>query len=272
MKINQDKLTIIYNSVNLSNELYKVDGSESIILDPTTYLYVGFRKPISQLFIELETANTNDVDLIVEKYTDSWTEVDLNDETDNLNKSSLISMSDIEGESQVEVEGITENFIRISTSGATSAMLIRLINLMFSTADDLSEEEPYIDKFQPKTINSHIYSLISARKYILRKINNGGSHKYNSTDLRYYNINQFDIFDVNELREASNYYALYKIYHNISDGLDDQYRQKSIDYFNKYQSSFALFSDAKLSIDKNDDGEESTAENVESVQTVKIIS
>jgi hypothetical protein len=270
MKINQDKLTIIYETENISENLYKVKGEESITLDASTYLYIGFRKPLTQLFFEIKTANTNDVELVVEKYTTDWTAVDHADETNGLKESDFLFLSDIDSENKTTVEGEELYWIRISADSATSATELRMINLLLNSEEDLVDEEPDIAQFYPDTIDSHVYSLVSAKKYILRKINNGGMHKYNSTDLRYYQMNVFDVFDINELREASTYYALYKIYHNISEA-DDNYKQKATDYLEKFQSSFALFSDAKLSMDKEDDGEESREDNKESVQTVKLV-
>ena len=269
MKINQDKLTINYLTNDISNDLYKVDGSSAVILNASQYIYVGFRKQLSQLFIELEIANINDIDLVVEKYTTAWTPVEIEDETNNLTKSGFIFISDIDGETTTTVESDELYWIRISASASTSSAVLKMINLVFSSEDDLLEDEPDVAKFYPESIDSHIYSLIASRKYIVRKINNGGQHKYNATDLRYSQLNQFDIFDIHELREASNYYALYKIYHNISEA-DDSYRAKAEDYLEKFNASFSIFSNSKLSLDLEDDGEESQQDNANSIQTVKL--
>lgn len=270
MKINQDKLTILYNTEDISENLYKVAGEQSISLDASTYLYIGFRKPLSQLFCEIKTINSNDNTLVVEKWNGSWTAVNHADETQGLKESNFLFISDFANEAVTTVEGEELYWIRLSSDSITSSVELRMINLLLNSEEDLIDEEPDVAQFYPDAISSHIYSMISAKKYIMRKINNGGMNKYNSIDLRYYQMNVFDVFDINELRECSTYYSLYKIYHNISEA-DDNYRQKALDYLEKFQSSFALFSDAKLSMDKEDDGEESEAENKESVQTVKLV-
>ncbi len=137
-------------------------------------------------------------------------------------------------------------------------MDIRYINLVFNSLDDLLAEEPDVERFYPLNpsndveIPTHLLSQIAARDEIIKKINQSGRLKYNGTDCLL--INQFDILDVEELKDAAKYYCLYKIYFNLNDQSEDIYKEKANDYLGKYQQAFKIFHNGKLTIDSDNDG------------------
>lgn len=268
----KDKILTIYKneSDNLTKGLYKVDGLETLLLTTNDFLYIGYKKPISQLFIELETANTNNSILTIEKYNGAWTEVDGWDETEGFKQSGFILLDSFDNETKTTIASEEMYWIRISLDVNSSSMSVRLINLIFSNLEDLLNDEPDIKKYYPADLDSHIFSFVAAREYILRKINNAGKYKYKESTKEISQINQFDLFDINELREASNYYSLYKIFMNISDASDDIYSTKAQAYFNKFKASYKVFEGSMLSIDLDDSGSESEAEKSASIQTTKL--
>lgn len=282
MKIKNNHLDIFKNTTNISNEL-KVYGKElSMSLLNTDVLYVGFKKPLNQLYIELKTPNTNASTVTVQQWNGSaWENIGIVDETNGLKNSGFLFLDeDANNVNQNLVNGITQKWYKITVNVSTSAMVMNGINLVFNNLDDLRMEEPAIDRFFPREIQSHIFSMVASRDYIIRRINNSQPMNYYSApidalkgnsyiDVRL--LNQFDIFDVNELRDCSTYYCLYKIFFNRQDGTDDVYKEKAQEYLDLFESTFKLFTGRKLTIDLGNDGKEDSTDKVNSIRTIKLI-
>ncbi len=271
MKFKDKILTIYHNSNDLSKSLYRVEGKESVTILDSDYIYIGYKKPLRQLYFELDTANTNTSIFTIEKYNgSSWEEVDGWDETSGLSESGFMFLDEYSSEAVTTIESIEQYWIRLSLDVSSSAMELRFLNLIFSNEDDLLNDEPDIKKYYPADLDSHVFSMVASREYILRKINNSGKFKYKESTEEISQINQFDIFDINELREASNYYTLYKIFSNLNDSNDDNYKGKAEGYFEKFKASYKVFQGSMLSLDTDDSGTESDAEKTVSIRTTKL--
>jgi len=262
----KNKLKIYKNSTLIKN-LNKGTETVNLTLNNTDVIYIGYYKELNQLYFEIITKAVTNAGLTFSKSNGTdYTIVNSDDETDGLTKSGFVYLDQLSTSGQLTENGETLNWIKIeNTNGAVVSL--RLLDLIFNSEDDLMLDEPDIARLYPEGLDSHILSLVASRNYILRKINNSGKYKYNG--IKVFSINQYDIMNVDELREASVYYTLYKIFANIQDGENDVYRQKSQDYLDKFNASFQIFSNSILTIDLDDDGVTSDLEQEQSIKTIK---
>ena len=80
-------------------------------------------------------------------------------------------------------------------------------------------------------------------------------------------LDQFDLHNFDEVRQASKYLALANIFFNESDAVDDKWQQKGDGFLRKYADAINL---NFLSIDENDDGTMQNSES-NSVQFIKVL-
>lgn len=279
MKIKNNLLDIFVNGTN-AKDLNQFGLEYPLTLASSGHIDVGFRKQLSQIFVEIKTANTVTCSITVQKHNGTdWETINIVDETNGFKKSGFIYFDEDAVNSPILLNGITQMWYRIKVSQNTSAMVLMGLNLVFCNLADLKIEEPAIESFYPREIRSHIFSMVAARDYILRRINNGSPLDYyiiNADALTGQNyvearlLTQFDIFDINELRDAAVNYALHKIFSNRSDETDDVYFQKSEQYKQKFEYTFKLFTGRQITIDINDDGKKDEADKGNSVRQMRL--
>lgn len=139
-------------------------------------------------------------------------------------------------------------------------LTVKGINLVFSQDADLLEEFPGITELLPENQPSFIGFHQSAMKDIVTDLRRQGKF-VSPQDVTFpdgvkrkmyaKNLDQFDLLDFSELREAAKFKALEKIMSWRSDATDDKFNQKASDFSDKYGAKMDLF---LLSIDHNDDG------------------
>lgn len=261
-------LQVKFNTTDYSKKAWRWENDNiTLTFTDADYLYIGYKKQLHQYYFDIQTANTNTTVLTAEKYNGTtWETVDSFDETEGFSRSGFIYLS--QGHDTQEFESY--KFIRIKTNNTTTAITFRGIGLVFCSHSDLKEQEPNIDRFYPRDFSSHVLSLEAATKHIVRKINNSGKYKYN--DIVVTAINRYDIFDINDLREACTYYALYKIMFNRADGDEtDNYRLKAEEYLDAFNNVFKVFQGSKLSLDTDDSGIESEEENENAVKKASFV-
>ena len=280
MKIKSNLLSFFHDGSDKSKEINPFGIEYSMTLTSTGHLDIGFTKPINQIFVEIKTANTNNSTISIQKHNGTtWVNTECLDQTNGFKKSGFIFFNEDDQATKLNHNGIDQYWLRLKVSANTSAVLLNGINLVFCNLDDLRMEEPSIEKFYPREISSHIFSMVAARDYILRRINNSQPYAYyllsiNALAAQRYvdvrNFNQFDIFDVNEIRDAAVFYTLHKIFSNRSDEQNDVYKQKADDYLAKFESSFKLWQGRKLTIDIDNDGGETATDKNASIRTISI--
>lgn len=280
MKIKNNQLSVYLNATELSKDINFYGKEVSLVMTSTSNLDVGFKKPINQIYVEIKTPNASNVNITAQRWINgSWANLNIVDQTNGFKNSGFIFFDEDSQTTESNINGSNQFWVRLKVNGNTSGIVLNGINLVFNNLEDLRMEEPSIEKFFPREIQSHIYSIVAARDFILRRINNAQPLNYYSRpidalkgnyqiDIR--NLNQFDIFDVNELRDCSTYYTLYKIFANRSDEADDVYREKATEYLGKFEDTFALFKGRKLTIDLDDNGKEDAADQNNSIRTVKL--
>lgn len=217
------------------------------------YMYVGFHKPIERVYVEVSTSNTNSVTTTVEYYNgSSFTSVSNGvDLTNGLSRSGFIYWDRVQTDNaKTTVNSVEKYWYRISFSADTSAVTIDGVNILFSDDFDLLEVDAEVLNFKPSGDNSMVRFHQAARNEIVQRINNSGRLKLDENGYRS-KLEAYDILDPTDLKEASKFLTLARIYEPISDEVDDKYNQKFKQYFQTYQDAFNLY---MTSIDIDDDG------------------
>ncbi len=272
MKLKSNMLYVLKNTTDYSTLAHKMGIEEiSLSLTNSDYIYVGYTKPIKNLFLELKTPNTNTVSLTAEYHNGTaWTSVDIIDETKGLKKSNFIYLDDaIENNKEYTHNSIPAYWVRLKVSGNTTAMVLAGLNCLFCSEDDLKPYFNSVASYYPKNAWSHIGSLVAATNFILRKINNSNGYKYilsadpldAGNDYVYAeDFTQFDVHHIDEIRDAAVQYALHLIYQDLSDDVDDKWQEKANQCLTKFNEIFKLWSGRKLTLDIDGDGKEDDGE------------
>lgn len=251
------------DDLSLKLENYLVD-SVTLDLSAGETIDVGYYKPISDLYIELKQVTPVLNSLKVEVFNGSWTSLSIHDRTDGLNRSGFVRWTKDVGEKQTTLHSQELNWYRISLHEDVTGLEIKGINLVFADDADLKESYPDIGEYLPQNSDSFIAYHQEARNFILTYLRNKGKTVYQKN--KYKMLDQFDLHNFDEVRQAAKYLALANIFYNESDSVDDKWKQKGDAFKGKYSEAINL---NFLSIDENDDG---IQQNVESnaVQFIRI--
>lgn len=258
--MNPDRLTIFYDDdgtfVDLTEEMEDF-GRDSFVVPMVSSedkLYIGFYKPFSRFYIEMEAPDDQSATILMEQYTTSWNQNEtLRDKTRGMSRSGFMMFEPLDGWSKTTINGKEMFWVRLFTDTDFNILTsIQGIGMIFSTDEDLIEEYSDIKTdFLPDGFDSFILKHQSARKDIMQEIRNRGRRKVDS-DNNLVHVTAFDVLlPDSELRQASKYLALSKIFFNVSNDPDGVYRENARKYEEKYASAFDYF---YLSLDVDDDG------------------
>ena len=262
----KNKLTVLHDD----NSTFADYSNESLDFDrdfftmelsaASDYLYIGFTKPISEIFFEIKNPNTVTATLDGEFYNGTtWTDlVGLYDETRSFKRSGYITWDRNQtDEAQVAVNSSTKNWVRFRPSVDLSVTIFAGINIIFSSDRDLKGEFFEIGQFLPKGADSHILTHVAARDEIIQYLRNGGHFKQDLNTGRLKDITAFDLLDLGQIKQPAINLTLSKIFSNASDQVDDNWSEKASHYRSLYNASMKLF---YLDIDSDDDGKQDDEE------------
>lgn len=225
--------------------------TESITLDTDNYIYIGYYKPIKQIYFDIPTPNTNANAISLEYFNGTdWTAMEVIDGTSNLLRSGYIQWLEISDWEANTVDDSEQYWIRISTDTLHSAATYNFIGLLYSEDRELLLENPYIletDLLMDE--DNHLKAHVASRDMIIQQLSNKNYKK--SSDFKPVRITAWDLLDVQEVRQAATFLALSKIYFNLSDKTDDSWANKSDAYYDRFKEQMHL---AALSLDSDDDG------------------
>lgn len=233
----------------------------TLTLADDEFIYIGHRKPINEIYVFMDTANTNSSVVTIDYHNGlTFTPVsDLVDRTIGFSRSDFIRWErDNDDEEETTINSIEAYWYRIRVDVTTSEMVFRGINLLFSDDNMIKEDEPHLlsSSYYPSGESSFIYYHQSARNELMQRLRNKAytvkDNAGNRTDLSI-----FDLHDRSQLSVASKYLVLSKIYFVLSDGPEDKYYQKFVDYKAMSDDAFNVFF---LSVDFDDDGKVDKAE------------
>ena len=227
-----------------------------VTLSNLDYLYIGYEKPIKNIYFDFATPNVNANSLTVEYSNGTdWTELEVFDETEGFTRSVIIQWEEVASDltDEFEVDSDTLYWYRISASAIHSEATWNFIGLLLSTDDDLVLENPYIletNLLMGET--NHLKAHISARNEIVQSCANRGNKKTNNEPITYW-----DMLNISEFKQGAIFLTLSKIYLNLSDKDEDVWLKKSYTYRNRYQKQLDLY---YVTLDKDNDGVTSASE------------
>ena len=247
-------------------------GTATITLADSEYIYIGFYKPVAEIFFSFTTANTNANTLAVQYYsTDSsdWASLTVIDETNGFTTDGFLHFTrpvdsndnDDWGANTIDSEELY--WLRIQPSATHTETVFNFVGLVFSDAKSIAMYNPYInDSNLLMGQTTHLKMHCAARNQIIQKLFTEGMIKYDSSYSRT-RITGWDILDKNEIKDAAAYLAISLIYFNLSDQPEDNWAVKAAKYDSMYRE---LIKTIYLTIDKNDDGEIDDTEKLAIVQ------
>lgn len=250
-------LNINYNGADLSVKLEEFAlPSVAITLLSSEFIYIGYYKPITNIYIELANSvlSLSNIKLEYDTIT-GLVEVDnLIDRTSGLGNSGRVSWEIGNDRQVMSTRGNkTLYWYKLSVNIGTVEMSYVGINVLFSDDTDLEEEYPGILNNLPEGKTSFVNFHASARKDIVQSLRK----RYDASTKR---LTQFDLLNNEEVGQASKYLALSKIFNHLSDAPGDKWSEKSKDF---YLSHSNYLSNVEITIDTNDNGvvdeEEKTA-------------
>lgn len=264
-------LHITDGSTDYSHNLSNFDGIETLSITTSSYIYLGFKKPIHTAYFDVENANTASNILSVEKYDGTWKVVDRLDDTNGFRESGFIYFDEFSDEALTTINNEEMYWIRISTTTIDSGAIgFRHINLMFCSEKDLLKRDSNINRMYPmdddrNIIESHLLALMDARDTVINDINNLGRLKYNGIEVSL--LNQWDFLDIDELRHITIDKALENANRNTNDS-GGEFRKNAELNRKDYERGINKFrTNHLLKIDLNDDGIKDTSELASAVST-----
>lgn len=228
-------------------------------------IHIGYFKPIRNVYVEM-TGRDFDDSLTLQYWngTDFVDVPSVEDKTFGLTESGLISWKEVTQE-KTTVEGKEAYWLKLNTT-TPATIEINGINLVLSNDKDLSFVPNLRDHLSP-TSSSFIAFHEEARNMIVQYLRNSGKSITGYESILLKQVDQFDLLDIEEFKQASKYLALHLIFDDLSKSNDDQYFTKAERFWSNYEASL---NDRLLSIDTNNNGIKDESENV-AVQFTRII-
>ena len=274
---NNIKLNILHNNngtfTDYSNECldYSRDSATFTVVNPTGFIYIGYKKPFNSVYIDLSTPNLNSNTLDLAYWNGAtWSPLSGGlDDTKGLTRSGFITWDRNQfDETAKAVNATTLYWIRLQPGATTTAMTFNGISFLFCDDQDLKSEVPEIvDSNHLAGKTSHILTHIAVRNQLLQDLRNKDYKHKNYTTGLYEDLTVWDILDASQLKQAAIFLALSKIYFNFSDSVDDIYKSKSDKYYSRYENAIKL---ARISIDEDNDGLTDTFEGMVEFKNIRI--
>ena len=267
------------NSFDYSDYFFRFDtDARSITVKSNDQILIGFARPLNALYVDMEDF-TGTSDTAQFQYNDGtgdsgWHDMpNIDDGTNGMVRAGMIQWNRNPGTASINSdaseffrpEGTDDPEVKVKyfertgfwyriviEDTTTAERKINAINLLFSDDSDL--ERFYAGITSTLRVNqTYVLQHVAARDSILRDIEKRGLRKIDYGDGTPKRYNQFDLFEIPEVRDASAAHALSNIFFQKSNGQNDHfwslaelYRQKYIEYLNQ----------GYLSLDEDNDGKE----------------
>lgn len=257
---NKLKLTVLHEDdavfIDHSNNAidYARDSFNLEVVAAEDFVYIGYYKPISTVYLAMATASTTDTTLSGQYWNGlAWTDlVGYSDDSRAMQRSGFIQWDRNQADEELTTVNGSELFWYRFTLGAdTSACVVSGINIVFSDDEDLKKELFEYREFLPTNETSFLLNHVSARDEIIQNIRNNGRYKQNQNNGRNLDLNAFDVLNINQLNKASTYLVMANIMANVLTDPDGLFREKERYYRSKFNSAMDLF---YLDLDTDDNG------------------
>jgi len=210
----------------------------------TDKIYIGLYKKFNSMYVEISTPSISAITIKTNSNI-----LTTSDDTKSFSRSGFIQWDKPTNWAVETINGISAYWLEL-TSDLDIAPVFSGINIVFSDDNDLMQESRGISRDLAKGDTSFIAYHVSARNEIIQTLRNGGNTKFVDNLIK--NITKWDILDIGEIRQASKYLTLSKIYFDISVNNEDKSYLKFRDYKSMFSRAFKLWI---MSIDQNDDGD-----------------
>lgn len=258
--INPSSVLTIFNEDTLGNFFdYSTAAADpsadtfALGLGTLSTLYIGYEKPINAVYFALSgNLNVTGGEIVVEYWAGTmWKSLTVLDQTRFFNRSGMISWTAPSDSVPVTINGATKHFISIYGTASAVNVQAQYVGLVFSDDTDIGLEYPSVLKecYYPQNQTNFLAYHVSAKNYIMSELLRRGYTKI--VDGTKQPINEWDVLDIHELRQAALYYAMSQIFFNLSDNSSDNYWQKYLEYKGKFDQAFNL---GTLRIDQDNDG------------------
>jgi len=244
---------IFYNNVDIST-VASLFEFKDFSFPNDDYVYFGHtKKPINSIFINASKINST-ATLELQYYDGStWIDLSNDDLTEGLSQPGLITWTATKNMKPSVQSGVTAYFFRVKDSSALPKT-IRGINCLFSTDRDLEREFPSIMRYlnDDNGINTFCMFHESSRDDIITDLRNTGKYIKNSylSNEQRKQLDYWDLLDISEVKQASTYLTLSKIFNHLSDEAGDRWSELSSNYRSDAGHSLTPL----ITIDENQDG------------------
>lgn len=243
------RFIIYFNSSNLSRACNQFTNDiENITQETTDALYLITDTPVRNFYVDIPTPNESQATIKIELSTSTgWqrvTDIRLIDNTNGFKRSGFISINpDDLGWQKDSYEDAT-GFIMKITFDIDIEYSLNGFGIIFSDDNELKKEYNLISSSDFLLgASSHLLTHIAVRDSIVQQLNNQGINKLNNdrtlaegiTRINALNkrLTPFDLYDIFEVRLAATYYAMCRIFNQVSDNPDDSWKVKSREYCKK---------------------------------------
>lgn len=255
------KLTVIQNSTNYTLKMDNLTNPAKTLDLTDGEILLGYEKPLSAFYVELTETSPGTVPILDLKYFNGSTYVAITkveDKTFGLTKCGFVRWDNTDlTEELSEVSNLSLYWYKLTTSDPAS-VAVKGINLVLSDDKDLIGFIPNIMSYKPSALDTMIGFHQEARNIIVQNIRNSGMRIKGCDDLNSKSVDQFDLLDIEEFRQAAKYLAAHLIFDNASKSDDDQYALKAANYLSRSENSM---NSRLVGVDSNNDGKKDPAEN-----------
>ena len=266
------------NNGSFSDLTQKVNDwlRDSVTFDNTVaqdHLYLGRYKPFGALWFEMGTANVTAATMTVEYYDEdavAWTAVTpFLEDTQGFTRSGWVKFSPPTTWGTVSVNsGTARYWIRLSFSATfVSSSTIQAIGVLFCDDQTLKTKLANFSQFLPTGETSLYKRHLAARDEIITKIKSQGYLKVDGVSGNPRPYNEWDLLEIDDIREAAKFKALAGLYFDLSSTQDDSYMDKYKEFNREYLDCMA---GAQISLDQDEDGYESAGESASQVSQPRL--
>jgi hypothetical protein len=258
-----------------------LEETVAVVVTSSDPLYFGKEKPLNNLYIKYETPSVSKISYDIEYFDgNNWVSVlNLNDDTKKQTRSGFITWQEADDNTVIEettVDSVSNFWYRMVPT-ADSTVTITAMGVLFSQDRDIFQARPALDDvdFRSAVVGSDTdYTRVhlEIKEQIIQDIRNDGILKYQSENeperLKFYrNITEWDLFDIDEIKQAAKNLALSKIYFSLSDATDDKWEQEARRFNSNYVKNMDL---AHISLDRDNDGKLQQYENIKAVKSTRM--
>ena len=243
-------MKFLFNTADITNGVNAaIDTALVLSLNVgTNTLEVQNDKPISKLYFSASSAHGGALAVQYWNGTSYAAVSSLNDLTNSLKSDGWVEWVN---PTDLAKDGDYYKFLFV-LSGVTASVneTFRFIGIVFAEDKDLKKEYPNISDYLPAGDTSFIRFHASTADAIVQFFRAKGKATRPQGSSRLYQLDAFDFLDTNEMRQAGKFIALSKIFHWLSDSVDDKWYQKGRDFLAQGNSSLEVY---YLSIDTDRD-------------------